>query len=379
VNNAVLSLASKIIASSTKAKPADGVMRDELKGAVHLNAKEKGEVCEVVFTYYRWKGWLDRKSPYESRIHRALELTARFRTNPFTLPAETLAGKAVPSWTSQEVEMRPEWLRSIQRPPKLWLRSRPGQARELSKKLLNARAAGPEGLPDAVLYGGDADLFHTPEFEAGAFEIQDIASQAVGVACAPQPGETWWDACAGEGGKMLHLADLMANRGLIWASDRAEWRLERLQRRAARSQLFNYRTVPWDGGPKPPVKTLFDGILVDAPCTGLGTWGRNPHARWTTTLKDVEELSAAQLSLLNHAWQSLKPGGRLIYAVCTLTRAETEGVADAFGKAAPEMEPIPLSNPFRPALPAAPRLCLWPQDTDGNGMFIAAWRRKPAA
>src|SRR5436305_4189145 len=85
-------------------------------------------------------------------------------------------------------------------------------------------------LANILRYDGEEDLFRTPEFHAGEFEIQDICSQLVGLLCAPKPGETWWDACAGEGGKTLHLSDLMENKGLIWACDRAEWRLQKLLR-----------------------------------------------------------------------------------------------------------------------------------------------------
>jgi hypothetical protein len=83
-------------------------------------------------------------------------------------------------------------------------------------------------------YRGTQDLFRTPEFHKGSFELQDINSQAVGIICEPKPGETWWDACAGEGGKLLHLSELMENKGLIWASDRVEWRLKKLKQRTAR-------------------------------------------------------------------------------------------------------------------------------------------------
>jgi 16S rRNA (cytosine967-C5)-methyltransferase len=175
-----------------------------------------------------------------------------------------------------------DWLHSLQQEPRfgcapsaVW-RDAPAPA---------ARHGTTRGLPDALVYAGETDLFRTPEFHAGEFEIQDIASQAVSWLCAPKPGETWWDTCAGEGGKLVHLSDLMQNKGLIWASDRAEWRLQTLKRRTARAKAFNYRAAPWDGGAKLPTKTKFDGILVDAPCSGLGTWQRNPHARWTTTAK----------------------------------------------------------------------------------------------
>jgi len=218
-------------------------------------------------------------------------------------------------------------------------------------------------------------LFRTPEFHAGEFEMQDLGSQAVGWACAAQPGETWWDACAGEGGKLLHLSVLMQNKGLIWASDRAAWRLQKLKRRAARARVFNYRAAPWDGGPKLPTRTKFDGVLVDAPCSGIGTWHRNPHARWTTTPQDLKELSDLQKQLLQHAAPALKPGGKLLYAACTLTRAETAGVVEWFTGRQPQFKALPLVNPLKTDSSPTLLLYLWPQHSGGNGMFIAAWVR----
>jgi 16S rRNA (cytosine967-C5)-methyltransferase len=204
--------------------------------------------------------------------------------------------------------------------------------------------------------------------------LQDISSQAVGLICNPQPGETWWDACAGEGGKLLHLSDLMENKGLIWASDRAEWRLKHLKRRAGRAKAFNYRAVLWNGGAKPPTKTKFNGVLVDAPCSGVGTWQRNPHARWTTTPNDVKELAEVQKQLLSNVVPSIKPGGKLIYAVCTLTKSETTEVAEHFEQQHPDFKALELPNPLNPKAPSS-RIWIWPQESWGNGMFVSAWRR----
>jgi 16S rRNA (cytosine967-C5)-methyltransferase len=233
-------------------------------------------------------------------------------------------------------------------------------------------------------------LFLTESFQQGQFEIQDLASQLVGHACAPTAGETWWDAFAGEGGKTLHLADLMQNKGLIWASDRSVRRIEVLKKRAARAGVFNYRTVLWNGGPKLPTRTRFDGILVDAPCSGVGTWQRHPHARWTVSPADVRELAGVQQQALEYVAGSVKPGGRLIYSVCTLTRAETTAIASGFSAMHPEFAPIPVfpsSGPGKtgateptPALAAdiasANSVFLWPHELNSNGMFIAAWRRQ---
>ncbi len=228
-------------------------------------------------------------------------------------------------------------------------------------------------LSEAFEYLGEKDLFRTDRFHAGDFELQDLSSQAVGFVCDPQPGQTWWDACAGEGGKLLHLSDLMSNKGLIWASDRAEWRLRLLKRRAARAKAFNFRSVLWNGGPKLPTKTRFDGVLVDAPCSGVGTWQRNPHARWTTTPQDVAELAEVQAGLLVRSAGSLKPGGKLVYAVCTLTRAETIGVVNRVSAGCPALRAAPFRHPLVPEAKPADVCVIHPQDHGSNGMFLAAW------
>jgi 16S rRNA (cytosine967-C5)-methyltransferase len=306
------------------------------------------------------------------QVDHALKLAARFQKDSSLIAIDVLRGKAVPEWAAAEVEASDEWFRALQRNPNLWLRAKRGQGNALVNKLGHSEVAF---LPDALRYDGMEDLFRAPEFHAGEFELQDVSSQAVGFICDPKPGETWWDACAGEGGKLLHLSDLMENKGLIWASDRAGWRLKHLKRRAGRAKAFNYRAALWDGTAKPPTKTKFDGVLVDAPCSGVGTWQRNPHARWTTTLQDVQELAAIQKQLLANVATSVKPGGKLIYAVCTLTRSETTEVAESFGRQFPDFKPMEVVNPLKPQLAASSQIWIWPQDAGGNGMFVAAWKR----
>ena len=371
-------IAAEVIRKAGRDKPADAALREVLKSLRDLAPFDATEVARTVFIYYRWHVWLRDERGVEAKMRLALRLNRQFQENESGVPLAELRALAVPPWTMEVMQVNDDWLRSLQREPKLWLRAKRGRAEWLAQKLRLARTLALPGVPDALLYDGEEDLFKTPEFHAGEFEIQDIASQLVGWLCAPQPGETWWDACAGEGGKMLHLSDLMRNQGLIWASDRAEWRLKQLKRRAGRAKVFNYRSVFWDGGAKLPTKTKFDGVLVDAPCSGIGTWQRNPQARWTTTLDDVRELSEIQRRLLANAAPGVKPGGKLIFSVCTLSRAETTEVVEHFNASRPDFEPlvfpeIPGSQKF---FASAAAKIIWPQDLDGNGMFIAGWRRK---
>jgi 16S rRNA (cytosine967-C5)-methyltransferase len=370
-----IALAERIIRSSNREHPADTVLRQELKAERNLGLGAGAEVSRAVFAFYRWRGWLDERAPMHGQMEQALLLAARFASDPNGFSDADLVERAVPGWLKAEMTITPAWARSLQQEPKLWLRARPGQGKVVAAKLGDCRVFGPGSQADTLEYRGNEDLFRTPEFHAGEFELQDLSSQAVGLLCGAQPGQTWWDACAGEGGKLLHLSALMQNKGLIWASDRAAWRLQKLKRRTARAGVFNYRSVPWDGGPRLPTKTKFDGVLLDAPCAGVGTWHRNPHARWTTTSQDVSELRQVQTELLAHTAMAVKPGGKLVYAVCTLTNSETTGVVEAFGKQFPEFEPLALQNPLDKSAAPAPAFFLWPDRFGGNGMFVAAWSR----
>ena len=371
-------LPERIIRACDRENPADKVLREHLKAERDIMPTDARAVSQTVFNYFRWYSWLSKDGPLSLQIRKARELAENFATDPASFSDVSLVERVAPNWLKDEMVIDAAWARAIQAEPKLWLRCKPGQGRTLVEKL-GAAKLEKAVLPDAVHYKGEEDLFKRDEFHAGEFEIQDIASQAVGWLCVPEPGETWWDACAGEGGKTLHLSALMKNKGLIWSSDRAEWRLKNLKRRAARAQVFNFRAALWDGGIKLPTKTKFDGVLVDAPCSGVGTWQRNPHARWTATANDVRELAAIQRDLLAHAAPSVKPGGKLIYSVCTLTRSETHDVVAGFSSMfAADFEPMALPQVSEHSALHAPgsSITLWPQDFGGNGMFIAGWRRK---
>lgn len=364
-----------VIQEASRERPADAVLRDHLRDLQRQDHVLSRLINRMVGSYFRWLGWLERQAPLAAQVRTALDLADGFVARPATFPEEKMIARAVPAWALEGIPTthRSAWVRTLQEEPGLWIRTR-----LRDHDLVASAFAIPPGqapFPEALPYRGSTDVFRTPMFHEGRLEIQDVASQAVSRLCAPQPGETWWDACAGEGGKTLHLAELMGNKGLIWASDRAPWRLARLKKRAARAGVFNYRSVEWDGGDRLPTRTRFDGVLVDAPCSGLGTWHRNPHARWTVQPGDVAELSGIQLGLLRRAAGAVKPGGVLCYSVCTLTPDETLGVCAAWEGTVPGFEPVPMLHPWLPGAAPSAKLFLWPQETRGGGMFIARWRR----
>jgi len=403
MSSPTLNQAARVLKLVQAGTPADQALRESLTQDRHFTAPaERRAVSHAVFTYFRWLRWLEPKDSLQKQTEAALKLQARFAKDPASFKPEALAARAVPDWLKAEMNVPADWLRQLQREPVLWIRTKAGSEASVAQRLGNCVPASPSALrlsPSAFQYTGLKDLYRTPEFQGGEFEIQDLASQLVSHACAPQPGETWWDTCAGEGGKTMHLADLMQNKGLLWATDRSVRRLTKLKERAARAKVFNYRAAEWDGSAKLPTKTKFDGVLIDAPCSGIGTWQRNPHARWTTQAKDVHELAAVQARLLNHVAPALKSGGRLVYSVCTLTRAETTAVADAFTTAHPEFETAPVFSSQPSALAPQNRdewrassadasraastpqqdsfqLFLRPEELNANGMFLAAWRKK---
>jgi 16S rRNA (cytosine967-C5)-methyltransferase len=368
-------LIENIVQESLAGESADVVLRRELKKSGGLSRSDASFTARTVFGYFRWRGWLEESKPLAEQIAESRVLARRFEKDPHAFAESEMLARAVPSWISQEFPVEAPWVVSLQEKPKLWLRTKRGEAKEVSKDLSHCRPPR-SGLPeDALEYQGVEDLFGTRIFSSGQFEVQDLSSQAIGWLCGPKPGETWWDACAGAGGKTLHLSQLMENKGLIWATDAVEWRLKELRRRAARARAFNFRARQWNGSPKLPVKTKFDGVLVDAPCSGIGTWQRNPHARWTLTSGDVDELVEKQKQILAHASEAVKPGGKLVYSVCTLTRRETHGVADWFENAFAHFGPLKQPNPLKDEMASSARHLFMAPEIPANGMFAAVWKR----
>lgn len=189
------------------------------------------------------------------------------------------------------------------------------------------------GLPNALRFPEGFDVANTPAYLTGAVEVQDAGSQWISALCAPQPGMTVVDFCAGAGGKTLALAADMAGRGRLIAADTDRGRLSRLPERAARAgvevetRLLNPNR---EAEALDDLSGAADIVLVDAPCSGSGTWRRNPELRWRLTPARLERTLALQAHVLDVAAPLVKPGGALVYAVCSLFAAEGEGQVAAF-------------------------------------------------
>ena len=293
-----------------------------------------------------------------------------------TDPVERLAAtRSLPRWLAQR------WLdelgdaadalaQACNRPGPVVLRTnalktdREGLRRTLALEKIDCEptARSPWGL----VVQGRANLFGSSAWRQGLFEVQDEGSQLVALAVGARPGERVVDACAGAGGKALALAAAMEDRGEILALDVDPMRLVNLAarvRRAGATVIRALRVEP--AGPYREDLGLADRVLVDAPCSSLGTLRRSPDHRWRVQPDEIALFAKAQVQILERASGLLRPGGLLVYATCTVTREENEAVAQAFAGKHPRWQRTPVGG--------ADPLRLWPHVHGTDGFFACGW------
>lgn len=214
------------------------------------------------------------------------------------------------------------------------------------------------------------NVFDTDAFRDGWFELQDEGSQLICQKMAPQAGENIWDVCAGGGGKSLLLAAIMENKGRIVATDIRSYKLEELKKRAKRAGVFNIFPADIDRISELKIaQEGFDRILVDAPCSGTGTLGRNPDAKWKITEDWFSNLRTEQLGILEKALPYLKKHGKLYYATCSLEALENEEVVQEFLSPHPELKLVPSGDNGEDFFK------LWPPESGTDGFFLAVMEK----
>ena len=233
---------------------------------------------------------------------------------------------------------------------------------------------------------GKPALNRVAAFAGGAIEVQDEGSQLLALLTEAKRGEMIVDFCAGAGGKTLALGAMMRNTGRLYAFDVSAHRLDALKPRLARSGLSNVYPAGIAHERDERVKRLsgkIDRVLVDAPCSGLGTLRRNPDLKWRQTPAAIKELVAKQTAILDSAARLVKSGGRLVYATCSILQAENEGVVATFLAAHPEYEALDVAEILtRQKVEAAADLVsggclrLWPNRHGTDGFFAAAFQRR---
>lgn len=359
-----------------------------LAGRREFGSRDRRLYREFIYTTLRYLPWIEPlldAAPDEA-VRRLAWLSAELpATREFR---RTFATGAPPD--GDRAELLPGWFRAhcpgifsgseldaqLRRAP-LWLRLQADRPEtvfaEFAARGWTWRAS--TVLPRAVQLPGEVDVTSTEAWRSGGVEVQDLGSQLLLEAVGIAPGENWLDACAGAGGKTLQLATLLGGGGRITAHDIRAAALDELTRRLTRAQeagaewaAVRVQRGTVDAGEK------FEGVLVDAPCSGSGTWRRSPHLKWCTTEHQVTLAAAKQRELLEEFSRHARPGGRLVYATCSLSSRENEEVVEAFLCAHPEFSAEPPGRTFG-AQPRGPGLLIMPGLHDTDGFFVAAMRR----
>jgi 16S rRNA (cytosine967-C5)-methyltransferase len=394
-------------------RPADSVLHDFFRARHALGARDRAFVADTVYGVLRRMRTVELLAPggvprrmvlaYLARLagvsvrELATVTTADERPWLAELKAHALDGLPVavraemPDWIVErlgqglsEAQIL-EIARGLNEPAPLDLRvnTLQGDRGEVRRGLA---ASGIEAVPTPYSPAGlriddRPPISRHALFLSGAIEVQDEGSQLLCMLLAPRRSDLVVDFCAGAGGKSLMLGALMRSQGRIYAFDVSAARLSRLKPRLKRSGLSNMHPAPIRDEHDTRVKRLagkIDRVLVDAPCSGLGTLRRNPDLKWRQSPQSVEELKVKQASILRSASRLLKPGGRLVYATCSLLAEENEGIVAAFLSAHPEFRQLDCAGILREAgvaLDTGLFLKLFPHLHGTDGFFAAAMER----
>ena len=396
--------------------PADAVVSRFFRDNRNLGPRERATLSETVFKVLRQKLLFEHMARSGSGAkERRLAILGFAGPRDFVKSALNDTEK---KWLdmcdsiqpgdlmSQHIHNLPDWLarplkeqlgdefdalaKSFQEPGTLDLRVNDlNEKRAEVQKELTAAGIACEPTPFSpwgLRLQGKPSLAKVKAFERGAVEVQDEGSQLLALLLDAHRGEMVVDFCAGAGGKTLAIGAAMRNTGRLYAMDTSAHRLDALKPRLARSQLSNVHPAAIAHERDDRVKRLagkIDRVLVDAPCSGLGTLRRNPDLKWRQKPEGIAEVAITQTAILDSAARLLKSGGRLVYATCSVLPQENEDIANAFSAAHPDFVQLPVLEELTRLKVANPQnLCsgqflrLWPHRHGTDGFFAAIWVRK---
>jgi 16S rRNA (cytosine967-C5)-methyltransferase len=401
--------------------PADQVVSRFFRDHREFGPRERATLAETVYTVLRKKLLFDHLSPSGSGpkerrmailgfhgprdfLKSALNDTEkRWLDNCDAVKQEDLLERHrhnLPEWLVAPLKAQlgnQFWplVESLQQPAPLDLRvnaladKRPELQKELAKASI--KAVPTPFSPWGLRVDGKPALNKLEAFTRGALEVQDEGSQLLALLLDAKRGEMVVDFCAGAGGKTLAIGATMRNTGRLYAFDTSAHRLDALKPRLARSGLSNVHPAAIAHERDDRIKRLagkIDRVLVDAPCSGLGTLRRNPDLKWRQSPQSVQELTVKQAAILQSAARLVKSGGRLVYATCSVLPEENEAIAEAFAAANPDFEPQDAAGLLAGLkVEGADTLCaggdggtrylrLWPHRHATDGFFAAVWTRK---
>ncbi len=415
--NALLELATELLHRVLQFKhPADGVVSDFFRQHKALGSRERHTLAETTYSVLRQrllfqhlaqsgKGEMERRLAVlgwqgnDGFLRAALsEAEQQWLAQIQAVDRAALPDKLrhnLPDWLAEALQRELgtdfwPFIESMSAGAPLDLRVNTFKAKREEVKAALAQA-GIEAedtpfSPIGLRVHGKPALNKLDVFTRGDVEVQDEGSQLLAMLLDAKRGEMVVDFCAGAGGKTLALGAAMRNTGRLYAFDTSGHRLASLKPRLARSGLSNVYPAQIAHERDDRIKRLsgkIDRVLVDAPCSGLGTLRRNPDLKWRQTPQAIEELRAKQAAILASAARLLKPGGRLVYATCSLLRDENEAIAEAFTEAnKPTFRPLAAEEALAAAhvqraseLVRDGCLRLWPHRHATDGFFAAVWQK----
>jgi 16S rRNA (cytosine967-C5)-methyltransferase len=394
-------------------QPADVLLHHFFRNRPALGSRDRAFVAESVFGILRHKRFIDHLVPNAAPRRTLLAYLTRIagisvrEIAPLLSSAEADAVGSLKALTPETLPLGvnaelPDWIverlcsampetevlalgRALQQPAPLDLRVntvRAGRDEVLAQLADGAITAQPTPYsPVGIRLKDKPAINRHALFAKGAIEVQDEGSQILGYVVAPRRRELVVDFCAGAGGKALMLGALMQSHGRLYAFDVSDKRLTRLKPRLKRSGLSNLHPYVIRNENDIKVKRLagkIDRVLVDAPCSGFGTLRRNPDLKWRQSPATVEELKRKQAAILVAAAGLVKPGGRLVYATCSLLAEENQDVVTGFLTAHPQFKLLHCGDILRQQrieLDTGPYLQLWPHVHGTDGFFAAAMGR----
>lgn len=378
------------------ARPADRALEKKLKANKQFGARDRRFIAESVYECVRWARRLEAcgEGIYAPGVSAGQKLTSTYATlhewSHTPLDGMELA-EAVERWEALEdapravresipdeldtlafTELGERWDKELpalneKAPVDLRVNTLLTTIDELMQMLAAEEIPTKKvpGFPDTLTLPERKNVFRTKAFHGGLFEVQDRSSQRVVPLLGVKPGERVIDACAGAGGKTMHIGSLMQNKGRIIALDIHEWKLNELQVRARRDKFSNIETrVITSTKVVKRLEDSADRVLLDVPCSGMGVLRRNPDSKWRLTAEEVDRLRLLQKDLLSSYSRMVKVGGTLVYATCSILPSENEAQVEAFLQA--KAGAWDLEESFH----------AWPSDRNGDGFFAARLKKK---
>ena len=350
-NNTIRGVHQALEAIFEEGHYADKVIERTLKSNPKWGAKDRSFIAETTYEMVRWWRLVNFLSPSKDPwdlfgtywLMQGQELPewdefARLQPEKIKSKYESITDpgllESIPDWlqTLGSKELGEKWeaeIHALNEEAEVVLRVNTLKTtRERLKNLLQADGIGTylvKGYTDALVLDARQNVFRHPSFKEGLFEVQDASSQLVAAALQVEPGMRVIDACAGAGGKSLHLAALMGNKGKVISMDVEEWKLQQAKLRARRNGVSIFEPKVIEGSKTiKRLKESADRVLLDVPCSGIGVLRRNPDTKWKLSPESIQKVQETQQEILQSYPSMLKKGGQLVYATCSILPSENE-------------------------------------------------------